>query len=43
MIVRKIEMKLQLLYVVPAQYEHRTAADTNLQYHCAYKQEYFFP
>ena len=24
-----------LEYVVQAQYEHRTAADTHLQYHCA--------
>ena len=27
--------KLQFLYVVQAQYEHRTSADTHLQYHCA--------
>ena len=27
--------KLQFPYVVQAQYEHRTAADTHLQYHCA--------
>ena len=25
----KIEIKLQLPYVVPAQYKHRTAADTH--------------
>jgi len=33
MIVSKIEIKLQFLYmfVVPAQYEHRTAADTHSQ------------
>ena len=41
--VRKIEIKLQFPYVVPAQYEHRTAADRYLQYHCAYEQEYFAP
>ena len=31
----KIEIKLQFPYVVQGQYEHRTAADTHLQYHCA--------
>ena len=35
MIVSKIEIKLQYPYVVPAQYEIRTAADTYLQYNCA--------
>ena len=29
--VSKIEIKLQFPYVVQAQYEHRTAADTHLQ------------
>ena len=29
----KIEIKQQFPYVVQAQYEHRTAADTHLQYH----------
>ena len=33
--IRKIEIKLQFPYVVQAQYEHGTAADTHLQYHCA--------
>ena len=32
-IVSKIEIKLQFPYVVQAEYEHRTAADTYLQYH----------
>ena len=31
MIVSKIEIKLQFPYVVQAQYEHHTAADTHLQ------------
>ena len=31
----KIEKKLQFPYAVQAQYEHCTAADTHLQYHCA--------
>ena len=31
----KIEIKMQFPYVVQAQYEHRTAADAHLQYHCA--------
>jgi len=35
MIVSKNRKKLQFPYVVQAQYEHRTAADTHLQYHCA--------
>ena len=39
MIVSKIEIKLQFPYVFQAQYEHRTAADTYLQYHCAYEEE----
>ena len=30
MIVSKVEIKLQFLYVVLTQYEHRTAADTHL-------------
>ena len=34
-IVSKLEIKLQFPYSVPAQYEHPTAADTHLQYHCA--------
>ena len=33
-IVSKIEIKLQFPYVVPAKYEHHTAADTHLQHHC---------
>ena len=32
MIVSKIEIKLQLPYVVQTQYEHRTDADTHSQY-----------
>ena len=32
-IVCKIEVKLQIPYVVQAQYEHHTAADTHLKYH----------
>ena len=39
MIVSQIEIKLQFPYVFQAQYEHRTAADTYLQYHCAYEEE----
>ena len=35
MIVSKIEKKLQFPYVVQAQYEQRTSADTHLQYHSA--------
>ena len=31
----KIEIKLQIPYVVPTLHEHRTAADTYLQYQCA--------
>ena len=34
-IVSKIEINLQFPNVVPAHYEHSTAADTHLQYHCA--------
>ena len=30
-ILSKIEINLQFPYVVPAQYEHRTVADTHLQ------------
>ena len=33
-IVSKIEIKLQFPYVVPAQYDHRTADDANFEYHC---------
>ena len=39
----KIEIKLQFPYVVQAQYEHRTAADTQLHYHCAYEQRFLLP
>ena len=35
MIVSKIEIKLQFSYMVQAQFEHHTAADTHLQYDCA--------
>ena len=38
-----IEIKLQFLCDVQAQYEHRTAADNYLQYHCAKEQDYLLP
>ena len=34
-IVSKKEIKLHFPYEIQAQYEHRTAADTHLQYQCA--------
>ena len=33
-ILEKDDSELQFPYVVQAQYKHRTAADTHLQYHC---------
>ena len=41
MLVSKIEIKMQFPYDDMAQYEHRTAADTHLQYHCAWELKYY--
>ena len=39
-IVSKTELKLQFPYVVQAQYDHHTAADAHLQYHCIRTKNY---